>query len=345
MCSTEQSGLNGTGIGYEPDQRHAELIVQALGLESSKAVSTPGCAETKEELMARKKTKLLDNSSATRFRSVAARLNYLSLDRPDLQYTARNVAKCMSAPREGDWCILKRVGRYLKGASRLVQEFEWQEMPRIVSAYSDSDWAGDKETRQSTSGGLLMMGSHLIKSWSSTQKVIALSSGEAELYAMIKGATQATGLMSMLGDWGIDAQAVVNTDATAAMGIAHRSGLGKTRHIEVQYLWIQKEVKEEKIGLKKVRTDLNPADLMTKDLKAETVEFHLKAMGLQRSNKRAESALECNQSCAPLGAHGDGYAPLGVSKYAPLGVGNGMCGARFSTRYRPIGAFCAQAVY
>ena len=134
------------------------------------------------------------------------------LDRPDLQYAAKGVAKCMARPKQKDWLLLKRVGRYLKGACRMVQLFEWQALPDMVAAYTDSDWAGDRESRKSTSGGLLMLGKHLIKSWSSTQKVIALSSGEAELYALLKGATQAKGLMSMLYDWNIITQSIVNTD-------------------------------------------------------------------------------------------------------------------------------------
>ena len=56
-----------------------------------------------------------------------------------------------------------------------------------VDVYVDSDYAGCPRTRKSTSGGCVMMGSHLIKSWSSTQNnVISLSSGEAELYSIVK---------------------------------------------------------------------------------------------------------------------------------------------------------------
>ena len=53
--------------------------------------------------------------------------------------------------------------------------------------YTDSDWAGDKETRRSTSGGCLMLGQHVISHWSKSQSNIALSSGEAELNAAVKG--------------------------------------------------------------------------------------------------------------------------------------------------------------
>ena len=151
-------------------------------------------------------------------------------------------------------------------------------MPSTVTAYTDSDWAGDKESRMSTSGGLLMLGKHLIKSWSSTQKVIALSSGEAELYALLKGATQAKGLMSMLQDWYIVTQSIVNTDATAAMGIAYRQGLGKTRHIVTQYLRIQEEVSDKSLAIENVNTNLNPADVLTKGLNEETMIFIVKVL-------------------------------------------------------------------
>ena len=56
--------------------------------------------------------------------------------------------------------------------------------------WTDTDYAGCAKTRKSTSGGVIMIGGHMIKSWSSTQNVIALSSGEAEYYGLVKGAAQ-----------------------------------------------------------------------------------------------------------------------------------------------------------
>ena len=92
---------------------------------------------------------------------------------------------------------------------------------------------------------------------------MALSSGEAELHGMLKGATQTKELISMMADFG-EKVATVCPDPSAAIGIAHRQGLGKTRHIEVQYLWIHHEVKEGKLIVKKVGTNNNPADLFDK---------------------------------------------------------------------------------
>ena len=136
----------------------------------------------------------------------------------------------------------------------------------------------------------MLWGQHLIKSWSSTQQVIALSSAEAELYAILKGAAQTKGLMSMMSELGYAVQGRVISDASAALGIAHRQGLGKVRHIDVQYLWIQDEIREKRLSLDKVHTNENPADMITKASKAETLHYHYTNLGLRSETSRAKTA-------------------------------------------------------
>ena len=87
-----------------------------------------------------------------------------------------------------------------------------------------------------------MWGSHPLKSWSTTQGVIALSSGDAEYYGMVRGGSVALGVKAILRDLGIEGKAKIKTDASAAKGIASRKGLGKIRHIEVNQLWLQDKV-------------------------------------------------------------------------------------------------------
>ena len=140
-----------------------------------------------------------------------------------------------------------------------------------------------------------MFGDHMLKSWSSTQQVIAMSSGEAELYALIKGASQIKGMMTQFKEWGTEVNGIIRTDASAALGMVHRQGLGKTRHIDVQYLWIQGEVMEEKLSVTKVATEENPADVLTKALKPEIMKYHTEKMGFRHESTRASSALEVNE--------------------------------------------------
>ena len=187
----------------------------------------------------------------------------------------------MANPRKLDWMLLKRVGRYLTGAPRLVQTMKWQAGPLGLSTYVDSDWAGDKKTCKSTSGGMVFRGDHLIKSWSTSQQVVALSSGEAELYAQIKGAAQTLGVVSLGQDFGEMLSGVVYSDSSAALGIATRQGLGKLRHIRVQYLWLQERVAEGDLKVRKVPGETNPSDLLTQGLAQELHRRHSSFAGCE----------------------------------------------------------------
>ena len=143
--------------------------------------------------------------------------------------------------------------------------YPWQVADR-ADAYSDTDWAGCLKIRKSTSGGCLMLGKHLIKSWSSTQASISLSSGEAEFYGVVKAGGVTLGYQALLRDVGVVLPVRVWTDSTATIGICGRQGLGKLRHIDTQCLWIQQKVRGKSMELFKVRGEENPADLFTKHL-------------------------------------------------------------------------------
>ena len=126
-----------------------------------------------------------------------------------------------------------------------------------------------------------MFGSHCLKTWSSTQSVIALSSGEAEFYGIVRGAAQGLGSRSMFGDLGVAVSLRVMTDASAATGIAVRKGLGKVRHIDVSQLWIQDAVARGELQLTKVSTKENLADILTKHVDRGVLEQQGSAMGFQ----------------------------------------------------------------
>ena len=102
----------------------------------------------------------------------------------------------------------------------------------------DSDWAGCRKTRKSTNGGVLYFGETAVRGWATTQAVIALSSGEAEYYAALKGACAALGFQSMLADLGMKASVSLFSDSSVAREVIHRAGLGKLRHSKTGYLWL-----------------------------------------------------------------------------------------------------------
>ena len=109
---------------------------------------------------------------------------------------------------------------------------------------------------------------------------------------MVKAASEALGLKAMATDYGSELSPWLYVDATAAMGVAQRVGLGKLRHLETQSLWLQEVVRKKRIGLSKVLGSINPADLMTKHNDSSTMERLMGIMGLERRAGRAEVAPE-----------------------------------------------------
>ena len=112
----------------------------------------------------------------------------------------------------------------------------------------------------------------------------ALSSAEAEYYAMIDGVIRAIAIQAMceeIGIQGVSGPISLRTDSSSAKSFASRRGLGKARHIQTRILWLQQAVVERRVIVKKVAGAGNPADLLTIYLAAERADRMAKATGLE----------------------------------------------------------------
>ena len=296
-----------SGLEYEADPRQAEKLLRDLRLdgEGVKAAATPGVKLTREQLDG---DKGLERGKVSPYRAVAARGNYLSSDRPELQFAAKETCRWMADPMESSLNALKRLGRFVAGHRRLVYRYPWQTVTRI-DTYSDTDWAGCPRTRKSTSGGCVILGSHLLKSWSSTQTFVSLSSGESEFYGVVKAGGVSLGYQALLRDLGIHLDARVWTDSSATMGICGRQGLGRLRHIDTQCLWIQQRVRDGSLELFKVKGEDNPADLFTKHLSSqERIHRLLELFNCHYAAGRAELAPKLRQDAGT--SKGEGLCNL-----------------------------------
>ena len=108
----------------------------------------------------------------------------------------------MTAPTKDDWNKLVRLGRYFARYPTVVNWHRYQESSENVVACTDSDWAGCRGTRRSTSGGCIHRGQHMLKFRSKTQAIVALSSAEAEQGAAVKASQEVLGMMSLWKDTG-----------------------------------------------------------------------------------------------------------------------------------------------
>ena len=187
----------------------------------------------------------------------------------------------MAAPRKSDWMKLKRRARYLVKYPEVEIVFGGCTKGDMVVTYVDADWAGCLKTRRSTSGGVATFAGACIKTWSSTQGTVAMSSGESELYAVVKGAAESIGIQSLLKDLGCDVGIELKTDSSAAKAISWRRGVGKVRHLDVRYLWVQQKINDKQMHITKVKGLMNPANILTKYAASKEVVNNGRAVGVR----------------------------------------------------------------
>ena len=121
-----------------------------------------------------------------------------------------------------------------------------------------------------------------MKTWSATQTVIALSSGETEYYPVVKGCAEGLAIQSYCRDLGIEVSVRIRVDSSACKSICGRTGIGKLKHLDVQLFWLQDGVRRERVEMVKIRGDRNPADLMTKYLGSPLISANLARLGFEK---------------------------------------------------------------
>ena len=210
---------------------------------------------------------------ATRYRSACMRLPYLAQDRLDLAETAKHLAQRMSEPREFDLIPLKRAARVSGWKAQSSAEISKTELVDKITVFVDSDCAGDLVSRQSTTGLVAQIGNHTVKSGSTLQSLTALSVGEAEFYAVVKGGQVGLSLRSMHRDLGIPMKIEIQSGSSMANSLTDRLGAGqRTKHIDSRYFWIKERVQDGDLSIKKVLTAKNCEDVGTKPVSASALQ-------------------------------------------------------------------------
>ena len=277
------------GYEWSGDERHQQVLYEEWGLENANHVDLPLTAgltdETTEE---REKKEPMNITDAKKFRRAAARFNYMSQDRPDLAVLANRLSRLTATPRVGDDAWIKRGIRYLRGPCLDALFFPYQDQQAEITVETDSDWAGCRLTRKSTSGAIVRVGQHPLTFSCRLQKTLALSSGEAELCAQVGGISEALGIRNLFRDLGFELCIQSRCDSSAARGILQRAGAGRIRHLELRHLWVQDLVARGEAGIRWIPRSTNPADVLTHQCVRQDFGYKLKQMGcIVRSSYRA----------------------------------------------------------
>lgn len=270
--------------GIESDPRHTELIAAECGVVNCKGVNTPGIRERGPDVGDDVAVKL---EAASAYRGIVARGIYVGTERLGAKYATKELSRDCKTPTVGAVKDLKRMAQYYSKYPRLEAVYRWQGMRaglahiKILVAKADSNHANCPRTRRSTSGGVLMRGSHAWDSWSATQDPVCTSSGESEFMAIVKAATMLLGAVAMMLGLDLRLEAVVETDSSAGLGMASKVALQRTKHIDTKYLWAQQAIRQKKFKIVNIMGSGNAADLMRKHVGHNTMLKHLKALSME----------------------------------------------------------------
>ncbi|XP_039778310.1 secreted RxLR effector protein 161-like [Panicum virgatum] len=166
---------------------------------------------------------------ATEYRGIVGSLRYLVHTRPDISYSVGYVSRFIESPTAEHLAVVKRILRYIAGTIDYGCHYKKTGAELKLLGYSDADMAGDIDTRKSTTGVLFYYGSSLVSWQSQKQKVVALSSCEAEYIAATTAACQGVWLAQLLSELRSEQcrPFILKMDSKSAIALNHGVNIGE----------------------------------------------------------------------------------------------------------------------
>ena len=280
------------GFGTRRCDTFLGRIVLELGLDGCKPALTPGCEQLKPGGANEKASWLspLDTEQTYRYRKLVGMLRFIAPQRPDLHFEIGVLSRGLSSPTGECWARLRRLGRYLAGTTRarlfVSRPQHTSNKTRQIVVWTDSDYAGDKQTRKSTSCALVFCDGTLVHGHSRRQTVVATSSAEAEYYSLAAGLQEALDARSILQELGEIVEIEVKCDSSAARAMANRVGLGRTKHVDAKYLWVQQVIQHRPARVAPVSSTENLSDIGTKRVPGDRLQELCRNIGLSFAENR-----------------------------------------------------------
>lgn len=272
-------------IGVEIDQQndgsihicqraYTKKILERFRMMDAHSVATPAECQVNRELT--------DSHPSYPYREAVGSLMYLAIGtRPDIAFAVGKVSRHLNNPTESDVNCVKRIFKYLRGTMDLGIIYE-SNAKLTLNCFSDSDYAGDSDTRRSTTGYVVILGSGAI-SWSSQlQKCVALSSTEAEYVSSSQAIKELVWLNSLVEELfiGYDSQTLFMDNQSAIRLIKNPEFHKRTKHIDVMYHFIREKFRDGFFVLNYIPTNDQVADILTKPLSRDKFVKFRQLMGM-----------------------------------------------------------------
>ena len=263
-------------------ESYIEKVLERFNMSKAKAVCSPLAGHFKlSSKQCPTSEKDMKEMGKVPYASAVGSLMYAMVcTRSDIAHAVGVVSRFLSNPGKEHREAVKWILRYLRGTSRVCLCFGSGE-PKL-DGYTDSDMAGDVDTRKSISGFLMTFAGGAVSWQSKLQKCVALSTTEAEYIAITEGCKEALWMRNFLEELGLQQEKyVVYSDSQSAIHLSKNLTFhSRSKHIDVRYHWIRDVLESKQLYLEKVHTSENGADMLTKSLPKEKLEACRQRAGL-----------------------------------------------------------------
>ena len=246
---------------------YLEDVLDRFGMKNCKPVATPlepgvkYFATTEDDELCDVRT----------YQKAIGSLTYAAIcTRPDISAAVGVLSQFMSNPNTTHWTGVKRILRYLRGTTHYGLVYDGNQNNELYG-YSDADWAGDLNTRRSTSGYVFRFGNATISWRSKKQATVAKSSTEAEYVALSTSTQEVIWLRRLFASLGVadDAATTIYEDNQGALELSRNpKHHDRTKHIDVCHHFVRERVATNEIDVVYCSTNDMTADIMTKGLGA-----------------------------------------------------------------------------
>lgn len=233
-----------------------------------------------------------ESEEIEQYRAAVGMLNFLSIQtRPDIAFSVSYLARFNSRHNSSHWTAVKHLLRFVRGTMQRGLDFGTQRgRDVLIKGYADADYAGDVDTRRSTTGFVYFVRGSLVSWKSRRQPSVTLSTTEAEYMAIGDCAKHGLWLSRLLehiiGDITIDVpiQLPLSNDNQGAVFLCNEASVNnKSKHIAIRHHFIQELVRDGKISVSHVSTKEMPADVLTKTVGPIIMDNCVKQLGLSCS--------------------------------------------------------------
>ncbi|CAL9013560.1 unnamed protein product [Prunus brigantina] len=271
-----QVSYDSTGGIFVHQTKYAQELLNKAGMTNCKACPTP-CKPHNQVL----RTEGQPLTDPTLYRSLVGALRYLTFTRPDLSYFVNTVCQYMTTPTEAHFDLVKRILRYIQGTIQYGIHFTTG--PWHLQAYSDADWAGDLNTRRSTTGFVIFLGNNPISWQSKKQGSVSRSSTEAEYRALANTAADLAWIRQVLLDLKVclPEPPTISCDNLSALALSSNPIYhSRIKHLDIDFHFVRERVQRNDLTVQYIPTEEQLADVFTKGLHSPVFLSHCANMRL-----------------------------------------------------------------